>query len=85
MACIDNYYLTPNHGCVKVITCEETMGPISDKCLKCFQGKCLKCDLGWYETKEGSCETICGDGIHVEGFEICDDGNNVRQDGCYEC
>lgn len=30
------------------------------------------------------CISICGDGITV-GDEHCDDGNNIRYDGCYDC
>lgn len=31
---------------------------------------------------ETVCTTTCGDGLKV-GFEICDDGNNINTDGCY--
>ncbi len=32
----------------------------------------------------GSCSTICGDGI-VVGWEECDDGNEESGDGCAGC
>lgn len=38
--------------------------------------------------KKSNCTAICGDGFIV-GSEIasnkCDDGNNIRYDGCYQC
>jgi proprotein convertase subtilisin/kexin type 5 len=28
------------------------------------------------------CEAICGDGILMNDYERCDDGNNLNGDGC---
>ena len=37
---------------------------------------------GFYLPKvNGSCTTLCGDGLKVE-TEECDDGNTVDRDGC---
>ncbi len=43
---------------------------------------CLDCDVGWDSTEGASlCTEICGDGV-VVGFEACDDGNELSEDGC---
>jgi len=39
------------------------------------------CTGGGLMTKD-ACQTICGDGLLVAGFEECDDNNKVDGDGC---
>ncbi|CAD8104073.1 unnamed protein product [Paramecium primaurelia] len=56
-------------------------------CIECHFGKCILCDEdnGWYSQIDGTCNSICGDGIVTGLTEMCDDGNNNPSDGCYHC
>ncbi|CAD8098543.1 unnamed protein product [Paramecium sonneborni] len=51
------------------------------QCLICAQGICLLCNYGW-QSYNNQCQTICGNGLLVEQYEQCDDGNNESFDGC---
>ncbi|CAD8071487.1 unnamed protein product [Paramecium sonneborni] len=60
-------------------------------CTDCRKDVCYECNTpGWtYDQKTQSCVPICGDGI-VNGYEECDDGNLIENDGCsntceYQC
>lgn len=44
--------------------------------------ECLKCQ-DFFEIQNYRCISICGDGVVIEEFEICDDGNDEMYDGCY--
>ncbi|CAD8141976.1 unnamed protein product [Paramecium pentaurelia] len=57
-----------------------------EECEICQEGLCFKCiNIGWQINKVNyQCEPICGDQI-VVGNEFCDDGNDIRYDGCFEC
>ncbi|CAD8196437.1 unnamed protein product [Paramecium octaurelia] len=75
--CDDGNYL-PYDGCYKCqIQCQQGCnlcnGPI---CQDCY-------NKGWL-LSDGVCISICGDGYPV-GKELCDDGNNIEFDGCYQC
>jgi cysteine-rich repeat protein len=48
-----------------------------------------QCDMGPGNSDTGVCTTncqiaICGDGLHYEGFEECDDGNPSNSDDCID-
>lgn len=45
---------------------------------------CLDCGQH-FQLINSKCVPICGDSIIIEGLEECDDGNNVPDDGCFEC
>ncbi|CAD8201482.1 unnamed protein product [Paramecium pentaurelia] len=76
--------------------CDDQNDESNDGCFECklecsqncqFCNKkldCVQCEK-YFEIKNYICVPICGDGIVVEGFEQCDDGNNIQYDGCYEC
>ncbi|CAK57758.1 unnamed protein product (macronuclear) [Paramecium tetraurelia] len=76
----DDGNLEPFDGCFNCnYSCDQ-------KCEICNQGICSKCfDQGWeLNLSINKCITICGDQI-VAGDEQCDDGNDLKNDGCYEC
>ncbi|CAD8126709.1 unnamed protein product [Paramecium sonneborni] len=46
---------------------------------------CLECQFGYELTKsKKQCVSICNDGL-IQQFEICDDGNKIQFDGCFQC
>ncbi|CAD8134923.1 unnamed protein product [Paramecium pentaurelia] len=54
-------------------------------CKICNQNNiCLDCGQH-FQLINSKCVPICGDGIIIEGLEECDDGNNLPDDGCFEC
>ncbi|CAD8104182.1 unnamed protein product [Paramecium sonneborni] len=55
----------------------------SDNCMNCQYGKCYECNPGFIINKF-KCIPKCGDEL-VKADEICDDGNNIRFDGCHKC
>ncbi|CAD8104762.1 unnamed protein product [Paramecium sonneborni] len=59
----------------------------STNCLDCCFGSCVQCNekLGWYIQIDGTCNSICGDGIVANLAEMCDDGNANPFDGCHQC
>ncbi|CAD8085132.1 unnamed protein product [Paramecium primaurelia] len=76
----DDGNLEPYDGCFNCnYSCDE-------QCEICTKGLCLKCyDLGWEINQENKkCTTICGDQL-IAGDEQCDDGNEIKYDGCYQC
>ncbi|CAD8162332.1 unnamed protein product [Paramecium pentaurelia] len=56
-------------------------------CIDCNFGRCLQCDEdnGWYAQIDGTCDSVCGDGIVANLTEMCDDGNANPSDGCNYC
>ncbi|CAK82763.1 unnamed protein product (macronuclear) [Paramecium tetraurelia] len=65
--------------------CFSSIYDCVEGCSNCIQGTCLNCLLGWeYQVFDKTCIPICGDGI-ITGLEECDDGNQIRFDGCYQC
>lgn len=52
--------------------------------MHCINGKCYTCKEGYYLNSINECLPICGDNLIVS-LESCDDGNDERHDGCYEC
>ncbi|CAK69618.1 unnamed protein product (macronuclear) [Paramecium tetraurelia] len=48
------------------------------------QNICSGCEDN-FQLINNQCVPICGDGIIIEGLEECDDGNNLPDDGCYQC
>ncbi|CAD8128762.1 unnamed protein product [Paramecium sonneborni] len=54
-------------------------------CTSCFREDCQNCEIvdGLYaDQKSKKCISKCGDGIAVQYFEQCDDGNIKNGDGC---
>ncbi|CAD8103948.1 unnamed protein product [Paramecium sonneborni] len=61
--------------------CYQCSYSCHQKCLDCYQGICLQCDIG-YKENGSYCNNICGDGQLVQQLEQCDDGNLQNNDGC---
>ncbi|CAK69158.1 unnamed protein product (macronuclear) [Paramecium tetraurelia] len=54
-------------------------------CKQCAFGVCVLCQEGFYlDIVSNSCNSVCGDQI-VALDEVCDDGNEFRYDGCFQC
>ncbi|CAD8089132.1 unnamed protein product [Paramecium sonneborni] len=66
------------------VNCQYTC---SKNCINCEFGICIECDeeKGWYIQFDGTCNSICGDGIVTSLTEMCDDGNTNPSDGCNYC
>ncbi|CAD8166565.1 unnamed protein product [Paramecium octaurelia] len=76
--------------------CDDGNQSIDDGCHECqFQCglfcqfcdkelNCLKCEQN-FNLVNNICQPICGDKIVITGLEECDDGNEIKYDGCYEC
>ncbi|CAD8185933.1 unnamed protein product [Paramecium pentaurelia] len=55
------------------------------RCQLCIDQKCQFCEIGW-ELRDNKCYSICGDGLIVQySSEQCDDGNQIKNDGCFDC
>ncbi|CAK76180.1 unnamed protein product (macronuclear) [Paramecium tetraurelia] len=76
--------------------CDDQNNKSNDGCFQCkFEctQNCLFCNHNldcilcqkYFEIQNNICVPICGDGITIEGFEQCDDGNDIEFDGCYQC
>ncbi|CAK74186.1 unnamed protein product (macronuclear) [Paramecium tetraurelia] len=54
-------------------------------CEFCAYGICTNCISGFYlDIVSNSCNSVCGDKI-LASDEACDDGNDLKYDGCYQC
>ncbi|CAD8154633.1 unnamed protein product [Paramecium octaurelia] len=54
-------------------------------CKSCAYGDCIYCFAGFYlDIVSNTCNSVCGDNI-LASDEVCDDGNELRYDGCFEC
>ncbi|CAK74991.1 unnamed protein product (macronuclear) [Paramecium tetraurelia] len=76
----DDGNLEPYDGCYNCLfSCDQN-------CQVCQSGYCLQCkNVQWQINPiDFTCQPFCGD-TFVVGSEQCDDGNDVRYDGCYEC
>ncbi|CAD8104639.1 unnamed protein product [Paramecium primaurelia] len=98
--CQEGYYLNQRNQCVSQcgdgILAYDEQCEFNDKdCFSCqiikpqyckyFHEICLLCQYGYYlELVNNSCYSICGDNI-VASNEECDDGNEFKYDGCYNC
>ncbi|CAD8116378.1 unnamed protein product [Paramecium sonneborni] len=65
--------------------CFECQFQCQVECADCKQGICYECGTLGYHLTNGFCHSICGDGIVVQSYEECDDGNSYMYDGCYQC
>ncbi|CAD8190171.1 unnamed protein product [Paramecium pentaurelia] len=74
LICNENY-VEINHKCQ--LAC-------SKDCKECIQGKCVDDILNGEINFNDTQDQICGDGIKQQS-ELCDDGNNIQFDGCYNC
>ncbi|CAD8053041.1 unnamed protein product [Paramecium primaurelia] len=82
--CIDGYYAV-NSFCYicddNCVTCRDD----SSLCTSCYRDDCQKCEdiPGLYTDHQiKKCMPICGDGIKIQFYEQCDDGNIIDGDGC---
>ncbi|CAD8104463.1 unnamed protein product [Paramecium primaurelia] len=98
--CQEGYYLNQRNQCVSQcgdgILAYDEQCEFNDKdCFSCqiikpqyckyFHETCLLCQYGYYlEHVNNSCYSICGDNI-VASNEECEDGNEFKYDGCYNC
>ncbi|CAD8095472.1 unnamed protein product [Paramecium primaurelia] len=58
---------------------------LNEGCQDQIGDRCLNCRDGWIEDEYQSyCIPICGDTI-IQGYEECDDGNLISNDGCFQC
>ncbi|CAD8120360.1 unnamed protein product [Paramecium sonneborni] len=68
-----------NDGCFQ---CQFQCIP---NCFSCINNNnCFICN-DYFQLENNLCQPICGDGVIINGFEECDDGNNYPLDGCYQC
>ncbi|CAD8101281.1 unnamed protein product [Paramecium primaurelia] len=75
--CDDGNYL-PYDGCYKcTVHCPQG-------CNICIGKQCQECYQNGWQLVEGICKSKCGDG-YVRGNELCDDGNDIPYDGCFQC
>ncbi|CAD8109131.1 unnamed protein product [Paramecium sonneborni] len=76
----DDGNLIPYDGCYECkFSCEE-------QCTLCENGVCQAClKPGWIINQQNVCTIQCGDGIVIDPYEQCDDGNDIPYDGCYQC
>ncbi|CAK82971.1 unnamed protein product (macronuclear) [Paramecium tetraurelia] len=75
----DDGNIIPYDGCYQCkYQCQE-------QCTDCQKGVCYKCEVKGWTLLNNLCNPLCGDGYVVQGYEQCDDGNNLQYDGCYEC
>ncbi|CAD8133190.1 unnamed protein product [Paramecium pentaurelia] len=62
---------------------DELVCPIN--CSDCIHGSCISCTLGYnLDLVNNLCNAVCGD-QYITIEELCDDGNNIIQDGCFQC
>ncbi|CAD8079160.1 unnamed protein product [Paramecium primaurelia] len=68
--------------------CDQCVYSCNKYCLECIKGTCMKCEYGYkVESRTNSCiiDYICGDNQIIKPMEICEDQNNLKFDGCYNC
>ncbi|CAD8214178.1 unnamed protein product [Paramecium octaurelia] len=75
--CDDGNYL-PYDGCYKC----QIQCPLG--CNSCNGWVCEECQNKGWQLMNGICTAICGDG-YITGQELCDDGNQIEFDGCFDC
>ncbi|CAD8097619.1 unnamed protein product [Paramecium sonneborni] len=77
--CDDGNY-EPNDGCYECkFECDQN-------CFFCTGfGVCMSCIENFQLINQSHCIPICGDGIIIEGLEECEDQNDTKYDGCYQC
>ncbi|CAD8125726.1 unnamed protein product [Paramecium sonneborni] len=76
----DDGNLIPHDGCYECkFQCQE-------QCTDCVLGVCQACiKPGWILNLNNLCSTFCGDGVTIDPYEQCDDGNETPYDGCHYC
>ncbi|CAD8129277.1 unnamed protein product [Paramecium sonneborni] len=68
-----------------VDTCLNCKYQCPQHCNQCAFGVCTHCVVGFYlDIVSNSCNSVCGDKI-LASDEVCDDGNELRYDGCFQC
>ncbi|CAK74180.1 unnamed protein product (macronuclear) [Paramecium tetraurelia] len=66
-------------------TCLNCKFQCPQYCKSCAYGVCTNCFSGFYlDIVSNSCNSVCGDKI-LASDEVCDDGNDLKYDGCYQC
>ncbi|CAD8124659.1 unnamed protein product [Paramecium sonneborni] len=64
---------------------QDIIEPAKLGCLKMINQQCFFCELGWqFDIVQQDCIPICGNKIE-QAYEECDDGNDIANDGCYNC
>ncbi|CAK84032.1 unnamed protein product (macronuclear) [Paramecium tetraurelia] len=75
--------------------CDDNNQESGDGCFECkaecsnckicnYNNKCQVCEEH-FELVSQLCQPICGDKYIEPGLEECDDGNEIQDDGCYNC
>ncbi|CAK70473.1 unnamed protein product (macronuclear) [Paramecium tetraurelia] len=66
-------------------TCLHCKQQCLQYCKTCVYGVCTNCISGFYlDIVSNSCNSVCNDKIQAMD-EVCDDGNDLKYDGCYQC
>ncbi|CAD8109946.1 unnamed protein product [Paramecium sonneborni] len=78
--------LKMNHAIIENYECSSCQIYCQPECLSFQQGQSYSCEnQGWeIDLIQGISNSKCGDGIIV-GKEQYDDGNEIENDGCYQC
>ncbi|CAD8171155.1 unnamed protein product [Paramecium pentaurelia] len=71
----DDMNIIQNDGCY------DCKFECNQYCVDCIEGICNECQKGMVLI-ESLCQSFCGDGILINQFEQCDDGNTENRDGC---
>ncbi|CAD8075035.1 unnamed protein product [Paramecium sonneborni] len=88
--CNDNWQIIENEQCddgnnIQFDGCYRCQLTCQIECEFCQLGTCVICIDGWHLI-DNKCEQICGDSmIALISNENCDDGNNIQNDGCFDC
>ncbi|CAD8157585.1 unnamed protein product [Paramecium pentaurelia] len=67
--------------------CDQCLLTCQEQCTSCILGKCYDCNTPGYQLNQklNKCTPLCGDYVLSTLNEQCDDGNNIFEDGCYQC
>ncbi|CAD8206369.1 unnamed protein product [Paramecium octaurelia] len=88
---------TCGDGKLAIMSEEQCDNPLDLNCQNCKTIQCVPycnyCDnlqqcqvcQDSFSLVNNICINICGDGIITQGYEECDDGNNIEFDGCHNC
>ncbi|CAD8193538.1 unnamed protein product [Paramecium octaurelia] len=98
--CQEGYYLNQKDQCVSqcgdgILAFDEQCEFNDKDCYSCqtlkpqyckhFHETCLLCQYGYHlDVVNNSCYSVCGDNL-VASNEDCEDGNEFKYDGCYNC
>ncbi|CAK90081.1 unnamed protein product, partial (macronuclear) [Paramecium tetraurelia] len=86
--CGDNILVLEEEQCDddQNILCNQCQITCDINCLECIKGVCVTCAQGYkWKQQFQKCVLMCGDGVLVNYENICEDRNNLLDDGCYLC